>query len=85
MPFYAFFPAHIIYSINRICIHYYLCDTAIAEKSKFYVAIAKTTTLIISANVIKWLKTLHAAYLTDNDHMSYLTFVKRHVMQDDFI
>jgi hypothetical protein len=62
----------------------FLCDPASADKSKSYVAIATATTVNISANVIQWLNTLHAADLPDDDHRGYLKMVKRPVLQDGF-
>lgn len=62
----------------------FLCDPASADKSKSYVAIATATTVNISANVIQWLNTLHAADLPDDDHRGYLKLVKRPVMHDGF-
>ena len=62
----------------------FLCDPAIADKSKSYVAIATATTVNISANVIQWLNTLHAADLPDDDRRGYLKLVKRPVLQDGF-
>ncbi len=62
----------------------FLCDPASADKSKSYVAIATATTVNISANVIQWLNTLHAAELPDDDHRGYLKLVKRPVLQDGF-
>ena len=62
----------------------FLCDSASADKSKSYVAIATATTVNISANVIQWLNTLHAADLPDDHNRGYLKLVKRPVLQDGF-
>ena len=62
----------------------FLCDPASAIKSKSYVAIATATTVNISANVVHWLNTLHAADLPDDDNRGYLKLVKRPVLKDGY-
>ena len=61
----------------------YLCHQQNTDKSKYYVAIATPTTVVISANVIYSLDNLYAKDL-DDDFRGYLKLEKRPVKKDGY-